>query len=204
MEKDRDGSPPPSPLQWETPFYQAEGCYRCPVPGFLQGRDDIGMQDSWDVHWHFSYRHRGHRVEVAGECFYMCRLCGMQVSTADTPTHENLLTCCQATAVRHQHAVASKSWIALRQTFSEYDELLKAVWQFKQGHLGVYYYVEIRSYGMFGPRAPTFPVLGCRSAEKLASWPLSTTLLEPRRHPQDCGTMAAIRVVGGVQEVYFP
>ena len=38
--------------------------------------------------------------------------------------------------------------------------------QFYQGHLGIYYYVETRSYGMFGPRAPTFLVLGCRSAGK--------------------------------------
>ena len=37
-----------------------------------------------------------------------------------------------------------------------------------QGHLGiVYYYVETRSYSMFGPWAPTFLVFGCHSAEKL-------------------------------------
>ena len=46
---------------------------------------------------------------------------------------------------------------------------------FDQGYLGIYYYVETCSYGMFRPRAPTFPVLGCRSAGKLASWPPSTT-----------------------------
>ena len=57
---------------------------------------------------------------------------------------------------------------------------------------------------MFGPRAPTFPVLGCRSAGKLASRQSLTTSMAPPRRPQDCGTMAAIRVVGGVREVNFP
>ena len=38
-----------------------------------------------------------------------------------------------------------------------------------QGHLGIYYYVEIRGYGMFGPWATNFPVLCCRNAGKLTS-----------------------------------
>ena len=33
--------------------------------------------------------------------------------------------------------------------------------EFQQEHLGIYYYVEIRSYGMFEARATTYPALGC-------------------------------------------
>ena len=109
--------------------------------------------------------------------------------------------------------VGGKEWIGNADNASEKD----AVWSFvcfsseketkepyKQGYLGIYYYVETRSYSMIGPRAPTFPVLGCRSAGKLASRPPSTTPMAPPRCPQDCGTMATIRVVVGVREGNFP
>ena len=70
-----------------------------------------------------------------------------------------------------------------------------------QGHLGIYYYVETRSYGMFDLWAPTFPVLGCRSAEKVASWPPSTKPMAPPRRPQESRTTTMIRVIVRVQEV---
>ena len=81
--------------------------------------------------WHFSYRHRGHHVAVAGECFRKCRLCGMQVSTAGTPAHEASATCRRATAAKRQPAVATESRAVLDRTFSAYGEILKSVRQFK-------------------------------------------------------------------------
>ena len=78
----------------------------------------------------FSYRLRGYRVAVAWECFCKCRLCGLQVLTARTPAHENLLTCLWATITRRQHSLEAKSRAALRQTFSVYGEPLKVVRQF--------------------------------------------------------------------------
>ena len=73
-----------------------------------------------------------------------------------------------------------------------------------QWHLGIYYYVETRSYGMFRPQAPTFPVLGCRSAGKLAPRPPSTTPMAPPQRPQDCGTTATIHAGVGVRKSNFP
>ena len=73
-----------------------------------------------------------------------------------------------------------------------------------QGHLGIYYYVETRSYGMFGPRVPTFLVLGYRSAGKLTSRPPSTTPMAPPPRPQDSRTTTTIRVIVRVREVNFP
>ena len=77
------------------------------------------MRDSWNVRWHFSYRHRGHKIAVAGECF------------PGTPAHEASATCKQATAVRRQYAVAAARRAALGRTFSAYDEVLKSAGQFK-------------------------------------------------------------------------
>ena len=131
LEEERDGSPPPSPRQWDATYYPAEECYDCSVPGYPQGRDGSGMRDSWDVRWHFSYRHRGHRLAAAGECFRKCHLCGMQVSTAGAPAHEASATCKRATVTRRQHAVATESPAALRQSFSAYGEILNCVRQFK-------------------------------------------------------------------------
>ena len=48
-----------------------------------------------------------------------------------TSAHEASLTCHRVTAARHQRAVTAESWSYLRQTFSTYVELLKAVRQFK-------------------------------------------------------------------------
>ena len=105
LEEERDGSPPPSPCRWDATCYPAEECFRYPVPGCPQGRDDRGMRDSWNVRWHFSYRHRGHRVAVAGECFSKCHMCGVQVSTAVTTAHEASVTCRRAA-----RRAASSQW----------------------------------------------------------------------------------------------
>ena len=43
LKEDQDGSPSPSPRQWEASVLSAEGCYRCPGPGCpqgCQGRDE--------------------------------------------------------------------------------------------------------------------------------------------------------------------
>ena len=55
----------------------------------------------------------------------------MQVLMAGTPARKNLLTCCRVTAARRQYMVTAKSRASLRQAFSTYGELLKAVRQFK-------------------------------------------------------------------------
>ena len=51
MEVEGGGTPPPPPPsgRWDATYYPAENCYRCLVPGCPQGRDDSGMQDSWNV-----------------------------------------------------------------------------------------------------------------------------------------------------------
>ena len=122
---------PPSPRRWDATYYPAENCYRCPVPGCPQGRDGSGMRDSWNVRWHFSYHHRRHRVVVAEECYFKCRMCDMQASTADTPAHKASATCVRTKAAQRQHAVAAVSRAALGRTFSVYAEVLKSVRQFK-------------------------------------------------------------------------
>merc|ERR1711966_551760 len=132
LEAAEDDTPPPPPSgRWDATFYPAESLYRCPVPGCPQGRDGRGTRDSWDMRRHFAYRHRGHRVAVAGECFRRCHPCGMQVSTAGTPAHEASATCMRMTAARRQHTVAAEGRAALDRTFSAYGEVLKSVRQFK-------------------------------------------------------------------------
>ena len=74
----------------------------------------------------------------------------------------------------------------------------------EQGHLGIYYYVETRSYGMFGPRAPTFPVLDCRSAGKLTSRGPSTTPMAPPGRSQDSGRWTGHRIIAAMRECNFP
>ena len=65
-----DGTPPPLLSgRWNARYYPAENCYRCPVPGCLQGHDGSCMRDFWNVHWLFSFRHRGHKIVMAGECY---------------------------------------------------------------------------------------------------------------------------------------
>ena len=85
------------------------------------------MRDSWNVQWHYSYRHRGHHVAVAEECYSKCRMFGMKVSTAGTFVHEASQACHRASAARRQHAVAAESQAALLRAFWAYGELLKAV-----------------------------------------------------------------------------
>ena len=67
------------------------------------------MRDSLNVRWHFAYRHCGHRVAVAGECYRKCHQCGMQVFTAGTPAHEASATCVRAMTAQRQYSVAAES-----------------------------------------------------------------------------------------------
>ena len=76
--------------------------------------------------------------------------------------------------------------------------------RFNQGHLDIYYNVEICSYGMFGPRATTFLVLGCRSAGKLTSRGPSTTLMAPPGRPQGSGRWTGRRIIVATRECNFP
>ena len=59
----------------------------CPVPGCTQGRPGKGAGTSWDLRWHFAFRHGPDRVRVAENNWFPCRLCGIQTAAAGTPAH---------------------------------------------------------------------------------------------------------------------
>ena len=84
LEEEED-APPPPPRRWDAAYYLKEGGYRCPVPGCPQGREGHGVRDSYNLRWHFSYRHSQDRVAAGGVCLQKCRLWGMKFSTAGTP-----------------------------------------------------------------------------------------------------------------------
>ena len=73
----------------------------------------------------------------------------------------------------------------------------------EQGHLDIYYYIENRSYGVFGARATTFLVLDGRSAGKLISRGPTTKEIAPPQRPHNTMT-TTIRVVVCVREPNFP
>ena len=57
---------------------------------------------------------------------------------------------------------------------------------------------------MFGPRAPTFPVLDCRSAGKLTSRGPSTTPMAPPGRSQDSGRWTGHQIIVATRECNFP
>ena len=126
-------SAPLSPRRWDTAFFPEEGCYRLIVPACPQGREGYGARDSWNLRWYFAYRHSEDRLMVGGcVCYQKCRLCGMQVSTTDKPTHESSNTCMQMTAAHRHHAVAAQEMPPyVNPSPHTYDKSLKAVRQFK-------------------------------------------------------------------------
>ena len=130
LEEGQGGSPP-SPRHWTAAHFPEEGCYRCPVPDCPQGQAGRGAGSSWNLRWHFAYRHPQDTVRVEGMCFEKCHLCGMQVATAGKPSHEASKTCRDMAAMRRQHAVAAQGKAALQETFTVYGNKLTCVWQFK-------------------------------------------------------------------------
>ena len=100
-----------------------------------------------------------------------------------------------------ENSVGKTPLLKFKHEYSVLFECLHAVFGLmmsNQGHLGIYYYVETRSYGMFGALATTFPVLGCRGAGKLTSWTPTTTQIAPPQRPQDSRTVTTISLVVGV------
>ena len=79
---------PTKPATWTGIHYPATGKWGCPVPGCPQGRPGKGAGSSWDLRWHFAFRHAPDRVRVAGNKWFPCRLCGIQMVTVSTPVHE--------------------------------------------------------------------------------------------------------------------
>lgn len=71
------------------------------------------LRDSWNLQWHFSYRHPEDRMAVGGAFLHKCRLCGMQVSTVGTPAHKASKMCQKMAAVRRQHAMEAHGKAAL-------------------------------------------------------------------------------------------
>ena len=103
----------------------------CPVPGCTQGRPGKGAGTSWNLRWHFAFRHAPDRVWVAGNNWFPCRLCGIQMAAASTPVHEASKTCRYMWACRDQHVPALCGAAALRQRFTAKGKPLKQVQLFK-------------------------------------------------------------------------
>ena len=74
----------------------------CPVPGCPQGRPGKGAGASWDLRWHFAFRHVPNRVRVAGSNWFPFRLCGIQTAVAGMPAHASK-ACRYMWARRDQH-----------------------------------------------------------------------------------------------------
>ena len=112
-------------------FFPDEGTFRCPVPGCPQGQEGAGCKTSFNLRYHFAYRHPADTVVVRGECPPKCKSCGLQVWTADTSGHLASKTCKDLTAQRQQHSVAAASAAAVQHKFTAYNKELKRVEQFK-------------------------------------------------------------------------
>ena len=131
--KDSEAAPLPPPWRYIADYYPADGKFRCPVPECPQGDEGYGCTTSFNLRWHFAFRHPRDQVEVKGKCLPRCRLCGMQVGRAvlGTVKHEESKTCREMTARRRQHRVAAEGARAMQRTFTAYGEKLRRVDRFK-------------------------------------------------------------------------
>ena len=104
-----DAAPPVAPRHLAATYDVEEGKYRCPIPGCPQGQEGWGCKTSFNLQWHFGYRHPTDEVAVGGECLPRCRLCRMQVawSVFGTPAHVGSKMCRWMTAIQQQHEVAA-------------------------------------------------------------------------------------------------
>ena len=101
------------------------------MPGCPQGRPGKGAGSSWDLRWHFAFRHTPKRARVVGNNWFPCRLCGIKTAAAGTPAHEASKTCRYMRACRDQHAAVRRGAAALRQRFTAKGKPLKQVQLFK-------------------------------------------------------------------------
>ena len=75
-------------------FFPADGNYRCSVPNCPQGQEGAGCKTTFNLCYHFAYRHPVGKVLVSGVCLPKCPSCGLQVTrTAGTPEHLASKTC---------------------------------------------------------------------------------------------------------------
>ena len=87
---------------------------------------------SYNLQWHFAYRHPQYEVVVGGECFPQCAACGMQVAPTvlRTHRHESTKTCHQMAVMRAQHLVAADGACVVERAFTAYGTELRRVEQF--------------------------------------------------------------------------
>ena len=86
----------------------ATGKLGCPVPGCPQGFPGKGAGSSWDLRWHFAFRHAPDRILVTGNNWFPCRLCRVQTAAAGTPAHKASKMCRYMWALWNQHASAAR------------------------------------------------------------------------------------------------
>ena len=108
--KGSEAAPLKPPWRYVADFFPADGKFRCPVRECPQGDEGYGCTTSFNLRWHFTFRHPRDVVEVQGECLPRCRQCGMQVerSVWGTTKHEASKTCREMADRRRRHRVAAE------------------------------------------------------------------------------------------------
>ena len=101
------------------------------LPNCPQGQEGAGCKISFNLRYHFAYRHLANKVTAGGVCLPKCLSCGLQVGTVGIPEHLASKTCQELTAQRQKHEVAAASAAALQHTFIAYEDRLRRVEQFK-------------------------------------------------------------------------
>ena len=105
----------------------------------MQGQEGRGAT-SFNLHYHFTYRHPADKVSMGGVCLPKCPSYGLQVGTAGALEHLASKTCRELTAQQQQREVAAASAAALQHTFTAYEDRLRRVEQFK--YLGRVMYID--------------------------------------------------------------
>ena len=129
---------PVDPRTWvyTASWYPADGkagLFRCPVLDCPQGDEDYGCATSFNLRWHFAFRHPQHEVEINGEVLPRCGACKMQTGRAAIGTAKHLASkhCREMAARRRRHRVAADGARAMRRTFTAYGKELRRVDRFK-------------------------------------------------------------------------
>ena len=131
--KGSEAAPLKPPWRYVADFFPADGKFRCPVRECPQGDEDYGCTTSFNLRWHFTFRHPRDVVEVQGECLPRCRQCGMQVgrSVWGSAKHKASKTCREMADRRRRHRVAAEGARAMQHTCTAYGEELRRVDRFK-------------------------------------------------------------------------
>ena len=89
-------APPGGPERGErrvARFLPKEGTFRCPVPGCPQGQEGAGCKTSFNLRYHFAYRHPADTVVVRGEAppqVQELRAAGVDGGHTQPPLQQNL------------------------------------------------------------------------------------------------------------------